>query len=456
MSCVIGRAGGSPRAASRLAEQALDAGELLQDLGVAGVGGRDRAPQILEARVVAQVGEDETGAARARVLGGERSGVGRRLEGRALALRLAQALAELGVGGTELLQLRGEGLLHGRVALLGGAELLVEDRELPLEGADLLVLLGAGAARLVEIALRLLVRPRLHAAGRGRREGGAQKKQDGTAHPSRIIALFARAGTRFLGLSRAPCRVDGARPPCAPDGLLRQGQADARDRRRRRGAGRGRARARPRGRRPPRSTGARRGWRRRAGARTGRRSSTCPPSRGSRWRTRSPRARPAITWGRARSSRPSTGAPGCARCCARRRRSRRGTTASSGPLLAVARAEAEGYKIWLQIAAALGASGDAAAPHLERAAAEGAPAWALAWARALSERRDGAARGAGGAALRRRAAGADGGGARPGVEGAVADAEAMGRYAGFAHGRDCIRRFGARAVADVLEHAVKS
>ena len=43
-----------------------------------------------------------------------------------------------------------------------------------------------------------------------------------------------------------------------------------------------------------------------------------------------------------------------------------------------------------------------------------------------------------------------------GVEGAVADAEAMARYAGFAHGRDSIRRFGARAVADLLEHAVRS
>lgn len=41
------------------------------------------------------------------------------------------------------------------------------------------------------------------------------------------------------------------------------------------------------------------------------------------------------------------------------------------------------------------------------------------------------------------------------VEGAVPDAEAMGRYAAFAHGRDCIRRFGPRAVADVLERAVK-
>ncbi len=40
-----------------------------------------------------------------------------------------------------------------------------------------------------------------------------------------------------------------------------------------------------------------------------------------------------------------------------------------------------------------------------------------------------------------------------GIEGAVADAEAATRYAAFAHGRDSIRRFGARWVADLLKRA---
>ncbi len=126
-----------------------------------------------------------------------------------------------------------------------------------------------------------------------------------------------------------------------------------------------------------------------------------------------------------------------------------------GPLLAALKAEAAEHKIWLQVAAALGASGGAAAPYLERARAAGAPGWALAWARAISE--DATARREGlvellfsDAPLARTVAARD-----LAVEGAVPDAEAMGRYAAFAHGRDCIRRFGPRAVADVLERAVK-
>jgi hypothetical protein len=126
------------------------------------------------------------------------------------------------------------------------------------------------------------------------------------------------------------------------------------------------------------------------------------------------------------------------------------------PLLAATKAEAEGYRIWLQIAAAASASSGAASPYLERAAAAGAPAWALAWARALSE--DATARREGlvellfaDAPLARTVAARD-----LSIQGAVPDAEAMSRYAAFAHGRDSIRRFGAQAVAAVVERAVAS
>jgi hypothetical protein len=132
------------------------------------------------------------------------------------------------------------------------------------------------------------------------------------------------------------------------------------------------------------------------------------------------------------------------------------------PLLPAVAAEAAGYKLWLQVAAALGGSGDgggsgdarAAAPYLERAAREQAPAWALAWTRAMSS--DPAARREGlvellftDAPLARTVAARD-----LGAEGVVSDPEAAPRYAAFAHGRDSIRRFGARAVADLLDRAV--
>src|SRR6185437_12359839 len=121
-------------------EEALDAGELLQDLGVAGVGGRDAAPQIVRTVVTGWAGgyggSPPIVMAGVRVFRRKRSGAGRREQGRALVLCLAQALAQLEVHRAELLKLRGECLLHGLVALLGSAELLVEDRELPLEGAD--------------------------------------------------------------------------------------------------------------------------------------------------------------------------------------------------------------------------------------------------------------------------------------------------------------------------------
>ncbi len=123
------------------------------------------------------------------------------------------------------------------------------------------------------------------------------------------------------------------------------------------------------------------------------------------------------------------------------------------PLLPAVAAEAAGYRIWLQVAAALGDAA-ASAPYLERAAREQAPAWALAWTRALSS--DDATRREGlvellftDAPLARTVAARD-----LGVEGAAADTEAATRYAAFAHGRDSIRRFGAPAVASLLQRAV--
>jgi hypothetical protein len=125
------------------------------------------------------------------------------------------------------------------------------------------------------------------------------------------------------------------------------------------------------------------------------------------------------------------------------------------PLLPAVSAEAAGYKLWLQVAGALG-DAKAAAPYLEHAAREQAPAWALAWTRALSI--DETARREGivdllftDAPLARTVAARD-----LGVEGAVADGEATAQYAAFAHGRDSIRRFGAPVVAKLLERAARS
>jgi hypothetical protein len=125
------------------------------------------------------------------------------------------------------------------------------------------------------------------------------------------------------------------------------------------------------------------------------------------------------------------------------------------PLLPAVTAEAAGYKLWLQVAAALGEAG-AAAPYLEHAAREQAPPWALAWTRAMAN--DETARREGlvellftDAPLARTVAARD-----LGIEGIVADAEAATRYAAFAHGRDSIRRFGARWVADLLARAVRA
>lgn len=120
------------------------------------------------------------------------------------------------------------------------------------------------------------------------------------------------------------------------------------------------------------------------------------------------------------------------------------------PLLEALATDEPRWRTELQVAAALG--DDAlAAPHIDRARALGAPGWAEAWARALSG--DEATRRAGlvellfaDHALARTVAARD-----LQVSGAVADPDAASRYTSFAHGRDCIRRFGAATVGAVLD-----
>jgi hypothetical protein len=120
-------------------------------------------------------------------------------------------------------------------------------------------------------------------------------------------------------------------------------------------------------------------------------------------------------------------------------------------LPAVAREEPR-YKVLLQVAAAL-SDPEVARAYVERAERQGAPAWALAWSKAMSGEE--AARREGlvellfaDHALARTVAARD-----LGLEGAAADPEAAARYAAFAHGRDSIRRFGAPLVAEVLDRA---
>jgi hypothetical protein len=115
-------------------------------------------------------------------------------------------------------------------------------------------------------------------------------------------------------------------------------------------------------------------------------------------------------------------------------------------------AEEPRWRLLLQVAAALDDPA-AASPLLQIAEHERAPAWALAWARALSA--DGAAQRQGlvellfaDPALARTIAARD-----LHIEGAAPEAAAMQRYTSFAHGRDSIRRFGAAIVADLLTRA---
>jgi hypothetical protein len=121
-------------------------------------------------------------------------------------------------------------------------------------------------------------------------------------------------------------------------------------------------------------------------------------------------------------------------------------------LLPAVRREEPRWQLSLQVAAALepGAGRDA----LIRGGVDlGAPAWALAWVRALSaddtERREGLVDLLfEDAALARTVAARD-----LSVPEAKADNDAVRRYAAFAHGRDVIRRFGAEHVARLLDRA---
>lgn len=120
-------------------------------------------------------------------------------------------------------------------------------------------------------------------------------------------------------------------------------------------------------------------------------------------------------------------------------------------LPAIAREEPR-WRLLLQVAGALG-DPERAKPYLDRASREGAPAWALAWSKAMAD--DETARREGlvellytDTPLARTVAARD-----IKIEGAVADPEAAARYAAFAHGRDSIRRFGAAVVAELMDRA---
>ncbi len=127
-----------------------------------------------------------------------------------------------------------------------------------------------------------------------------------------------------------------------------------------------------------------------------------------------------------------------------------GETQQVAELLPKIRREAPTWRLPLQIAAALD-DAERAARHRAVAAEEGAPAWALAWLDAASP--DEARRRQGlvallfaDPALARTVAARD-----LSVDGVEADARAAKRYVSVAHGRDLIRRFGAAAIADLLE-----
>ncbi|HHH11726.1 MAG TPA: hypothetical protein ENK23_06610 [Sorangium sp.] len=122
------------------------------------------------------------------------------------------------------------------------------------------------------------------------------------------------------------------------------------------------------------------------------------------------------------------------------------------PLLPKVRAATPAWRLPLQVAMVLDDKARAAL-FLTRAERAQAPAWALGWAQALSA--DPHTSNAGlvkllfsHAALARTVAARD-----LELAGAEQDTAAIERYAAFAHGRTCIRRFGAAAVADLLDKA---
>jgi hypothetical protein len=127
-----------------------------------------------------------------------------------------------------------------------------------------------------------------------------------------------------------------------------------------------------------------------------------------------------------------------------------GDTEELARLLPGVAGEQPSWHLPLQVAMALepGARRDALA---RRAKDSGAPAWALAWVRAVSteenERREGLVDLLfDDPPLARTVAARD-----LEIPAVRADNDAVRRYASFAHGRDSIRRFGAAVVADLLE-----
>ena len=122
------------------------------------------------------------------------------------------------------------------------------------------------------------------------------------------------------------------------------------------------------------------------------------------------------------------------------------------PLLPIVSAEEPAWKLPLQIAAAL-ADPQAAGPHIDRATRAGAPAWAIAWSRALSTDAGTCREGLvellfTDASLARAVAARD-----LQIERVVSDPLAAQRYTSFAYGRDSIRKFGAPLVAKLLDRA---
>jgi len=130
-----------------------------------------------------------------------------------------------------------------------------------------------------------------------------------------------------------------------------------------------------------------------------------------------------------------------------------GDEATLAQLLPRIREETPAWRLPLQVAAALDDDGQAA-ELLEVAKGAGAPKWALAWSDACATGEERSRQGLvallfADVALARTVAARD-----LALDGAEADPLASKRYVSFAHGRDCIRRFGAGLVADVLTRAL--
>ena len=121
-------------------------------------------------------------------------------------------------------------------------------------------------------------------------------------------------------------------------------------------------------------------------------------------------------------------------------------------LLPKVREEARAWKLPLQLSAALKA-GERAAKYREQAARAGAPPWALAWMDTASSDANTQRRGLvellfADAALAHMVAARD-----LEIAGVTEDASGAQRFVSVAHGRDCIARFGAEVVADLLDRA---